>query len=211
MPQTLILFIGYAASVLLALSLLESNYIKFRILNTSCNVVFIIYGILIHAWPIIVTNTVVLFINFYHLYKVFNKTEDFDLIEFAGNEKLVHKFLHFYEKDIKKYFPTYCHETTAGYLRFVVLRDLVIANIFVAELAENGDAFVKINYTVSRYRDYKVGKFIFVKENKFLLSKGVKRLIYKDAFGKAHEQFLHKMGFKPEQIGEQKLYVKHLI
>ena len=211
MLQNIILLIGYLASFFLALSLLVNNYIKFRYLNSVGNIIFIIYGVMINAWPIIVTNAVLQMINFYYLYKIHHTTEDFDLIEFSGEERLVYKFLHFYEKDIKRYFPQYVHTNGSNNLRFVVLRDLVLANIFVAELKESGDAFVKLNYTVDKYRDYKVGKFIFNKENKFLVSKGVKRLVYSESIYKQHQKFIMKMGFKKENIGGQECFVLNLI
>ena len=81
----------------------------------------------------------------------------------------MHKFLDFYRNDINAYFPGYEHEEDGKRLSFVVLRDLVIANIFVAEIRDDGAALVRLNYTVAKYRDYKVGRFIFNKENKFLL------------------------------------------
>jgi len=210
MNETIIQAVGYLSSVLLAISLLVNNDLKFRWLNTSGCVFFIVYGILIGALPIILTNTILFLINLFYLVKIYRTEEDFDLIEFKGGEKLVRKFLSFYQEDIQAYFPAYVHEEEGERLNFVVLRDLVIANIFVAELRDDGTALVQLNYTVAKYRDYKVGRFIFNKENKFLLSKGVKRLVYKESFNKQHEAFLKKMGFKKESFEEGSYYIKYL-
>lgn len=187
---------GYLASVLLAISLVVNNDLKFRWVNASGCLSFVIYGILINAYPIILTNVFLFGINIYYLVKIYRTHEDFDLIEFKGNEKLVHKFLEFYQKDISSYFPHYQHEKKEENIRFVVLRDLVIANIFIAELQQDGTALVKLNYTVPRYRDYEVGRFIFRKENTFLVSKGVKRLLYDEVAHKGHQKFLKVMGFQ---------------
>lgn len=196
MSELIIPAIGYAASVLLAISLLVTNDLKFRWLNTWGCVCFIVYGILIHAFPIILTNSILFLINLYYLVKIYTAKEDFELIEFKGGEKLVYKFLSFYKEDIDKYFPHYVHEENENKLKFVVLRDLVIANIFVAGLDDKGNAFVELNYTVAKYRDYKVGEFIFNREQKFLVSKGVHTIIYKDVFNRQHARFLKVMGFK---------------
>ena len=110
MKELIIPFIGYAASVLLAISLLVTNDLKFRWLNTWGCVCFIVYGILINAFPIILTNSILFLINLYYLVKIYNAKEDFELIEFKGGEKLVYKFLSFYKEDIDKYFPLYVHE-----------------------------------------------------------------------------------------------------
>lgn len=207
MSELIVTAAGYAASVLLAISLLVTNDLKFRWLNTWGCISFIIYGILIHAFPIILTNSILFLINFFYLIKLYNAKEDFELIEFKGGEKLVHKFLLFYKDDINKYFPDYVHEENESNLNFVVLRDLVIANIFVAALDANGNAFVKINYTVAKYRDYKVGEFIFKREQKFLISRGICCIIYKKVSNKNHERFIKTMGFKK---AEEETYVKML-
>lgn len=198
MNELIIPAIGYAASIFLAISLLVTNYIKFRWLNTCGNIFFIVYGISIEAFPIILTNSILFLINIIYLIKIYNAKEDFELIEFKGGEKLVHKFLTFYKKDIQKYFPAYIHQENENNLSFVVLRDLVIANIFIAQLDGDGNAFIKLNYTVPKYRDYKVGEFIFKKEQRFLIAKGVRRLIYSTVFNKQHERFIKVMGFRKE-------------
>ena len=210
MTAIIVLIVGYTASLLLAISLLVNNDLKFRWLNTLGCIAFIGYGILIHAFPIILTNSILLLINLFYLIKIYRTHEDFELIEFKGEEKLVHKFLSFHQSDIQAYFPEYRQEETGNNINFVVLRDLVIANMFVAELTEDGTAIVKINYTVPRYRDYKVGKFIFDRENKYLVSKGVRRLIYQSVFNKKHEKFIKVMGFKKEKINDSQIFVMQL-
>jgi len=210
MTAIIILIVGYTASLLLAISLLVNNDLKFRWLNTLGCIAFIGYGILIHAFPIILTNSILLLINLFYLIKIYRTHEDFELIEFKGEEKLVHKFLSFHQSDIQAYFPEYRQEETGNNINFVVLRDLVIANMFVAELTEDGTAIVKINYTVPRYRDYKVGRFIFDRENKYLVSKGVRRLIYQSVFNKKHEKFIRVMGFKKEKINDSQIFVMQL-
>jgi len=197
--------IGYVASVLLALSLLVNNDLKFRWLNMFGCLSFIIYGILITAFPIILTNSILLLINAYYLIKTYSTKENFDLLEFTPGDKIITKFLQFYSKDIESYFPAYKLSGNDNDIRFVTLRDMVIANIFVAELSAEGVAYVKINYTVPKYRDYKVGTFIFQKENSFLLGKGITKVVYNIVTNKEHAAFLKKMGFKKQDGAMMKL------
>ncbi|GAA4743333.1 hypothetical protein GCM10023229_23440 [Flavisolibacter ginsenosidimutans] len=197
---------GYLASLLLALSLLVSNDLKFRWLNTGGCFFFIVYGVLIGAFPIILTNTLLLLINLWGLVKIYRKTEDFDLLEFGTDATLIKKFLSFYAKDINAYFPDFKLEEATDAIRFVVLRDVVVANVFVAALLDDGTAEVQLNYTVPKYRDYKVGRFIFEKEKDYLLSKGIKKLVYKTVANKNHRRFLTVMGFEKTTEG----YVKNL-
>ena len=199
-------YIGYLASLFLIISLCIHGDIKFRIYNSLGCVAFTIYGIAFNAWPVILTNAILLAINFYYLRKLYQHRENFDLIPFTVDDKIVQKFLHFYAVDIATYFPAYSESSTKANFNFIVLRDLVIANIFSATLDEKCDANVHINYTIKKYRDFKVGKFIFEKEKENLMAKGVKRIVYKNVQNKSHVTFLEMYGFK--KMGEQ--YIKEL-
>jgi hypothetical protein len=204
------LILGYFASVLLAISLIVNNDLKFRWLNTLGCVSFIVYGTLINALPVIITNSLLLLINVFYLIKIYRATENFDLLEFEPSATLISRFLQFYKDDIQLIFPDFKEIESNNNIRFVVLRDIVIANIFAASLGDDGTAIVNLNYTVSKYRDYKVGKYIFEKEKKYLVSKGVKRLIYLQPINNNHRRFIKVMGFTKEVFNEKPCYVKTL-
>jgi hypothetical protein len=208
--QTIGEFTGYLASAFLALSLLVNNDLKFRWLNTGGTISFIIYGVIIHAFPVILTNVILLLINAYRLYRIYQTEEDFDLLEFEQDDKIVHKFMVFHHIDMDAYFPSFELHLKPNTLRFVVLRDMVIANLFVADIDVQGNAEVKINYTVPKYRDYKVGRFIFEKERRYLISKGVRNILYRKVAHKQHADFLKVMGFEQFEQEGHSMYRKPL-
>ncbi len=210
MNETIALIVGYIASVSLGFSLLVNNDLKFRWLSAMGCIAFIVYGILISAFPVIITNATLLLINVFQLIKIYRRNENFDLMEFNNDDKLLHKFISFHEKDMKNYFPEFKIEQEDGNLNFVVLRDMVIANIFVASVLNDGTALVKLNYTIPKYRDYKIGKFLFQKEKQLLLSRGIKRLVYAKVHNQQHEKYLTKMGFEKELLEGQEYYHKDI-
>lgn len=211
MADLIIQVTGYLASLLLALSLLVTNDLRFRWLNTGGCLAFIVYGILIGAFPIILTNTLLLFINLFALLKIYRRTEDFELLEFGPDAVLMAKFLRYYETDFKTYFPHFrLEESSNNDVRFMVLRNMELANVFLATVTPDGTAVVKCNYTIPKFRDYKVGRFIFDKEKDFLLSKGIKRIVYSEVLNKGHEEFLGRMGFREEAQAEKVRFVKSL-
>ncbi len=210
MHEIISLTIGYLASILLACSLLAKNDIRFRWLSGSGNIIFIIYGFTIHAFPVLITNSILLCINTYSLIKLYRKDEHFELLEFELKDMIIRKFLKFYKKDIAHYFPKYTIDENKNEIHFVVLRDLVIANIFIAHLSENGTAYVNINYTVPRFRDFKVGRFIFDTEKQYLIRKGIKQIAYREVLNKDHEYFLKVMGFEKAMLPEGECYLKKL-
>lgn len=210
MNETIALIVGYLASVFLAFSLLVNNDFKFRWLSVVGCITFIIYGILISAFPVILTNGILFLINIFQLIKIYRRNENFDLLEFNIDDKLILKFISFHERDIKNYFPEFEMNEQKGDLNFAVLRDMVIANIFVATVLNDGTALVKLNYTIPKYRDYKIGKFLFQKEKKLLLSRGIKRLVYSKVHNQQHEKYLLKMGFEKELLEGQVYYHKDI-
>ena len=69
MKETLPLILGYIAFILLAVSLLVNNEIRFRWLNSLGSLSFVLYGLMIDALPIIITNGFLLCINIYYYYR----------------------------------------------------------------------------------------------------------------------------------------------
>ena len=203
-------YFGYLASFLLIVALLVTTDLKFRWFNTGGNVAFIIYAIILQTYPVLITNCILIFINITWLVKVYRRKENFDLIPFSGNEIMATKFLDFYKEDINAYFPDFKPGVFKEQLNFVVLRDMVIANMFSANISANGDAEVSLNYTLTKYRDYKVGRFIFDREKQFLITSGIKRIVYKNVHNKHHLHFLKRMGFSKISTAETASYVKDL-
>ena len=60
-------WIGYLSSFFIAISFFMKNIIKLRIINTLGCVLFVIYGILINSWPVIIANGIIVLVNFYYL------------------------------------------------------------------------------------------------------------------------------------------------
>jgi len=203
----LAVWMGYLASLLLAISLIVTNEMRFRWINMFGCVAFIVYGLLIGAFPVLLTNIILFLINLYRLIRNYQTIEAFDVYEFNPDDKIVAKFLAFYGKDIETYFPAFTPDTTQHQLRFMVLRDMNIANIFTATLDADGTAHVQVNYTIPKYRDFKVGTYLFKRNPSFLISKGVLKVQYDSVTNKSHLSFLRKMDFVPQGNG----MVKHFI
>lgn len=206
----MIVALGYLASALLAYSLIVTNAIKFRWLNTFGCIAFIVYGVLIQAFPVILANSILFCINIYQLMKLYRYDEQFKLVEITEENNIVQQFLQFYTNDINNYFPEFKFINSNNKVCFVVLRDLAIANLFVATLDENGNALVEINYTTPNYRDFKVGTFLFKSNNDYLLNKGVKQIVYETVANKEHLHFLIVMGFSEQNFNGKTMIIKQL-
>jgi len=65
-------WIGYIAMALLMFSFIQKNLTTLRVWNSLGCGVFIIYGVFLGAYPIIITNVFILCVNIYYL--VFKKS-----------------------------------------------------------------------------------------------------------------------------------------
>lgn len=202
--DTVVQGIGYLATAMLALSLLTNNDLRFRWYNSLGCVAFIVYGFLISAWPVVFTNALLLGINLYYLVKIYRHTESFEIIPFRWSDPLMQKFLQHYGTDIAKYFPRFQPPSADG-IQFMVLRNMDIASVFYALPASPGTAEVKLDYTIPRYRDYKVGRYIFETGRHHIGDHGVHTLYYTQTPQPAHKTFIKAMGFKETADGQWKL------
>lgn len=63
-------WVGYTASILVAISLFMTEIIKLRTINIFGSILFVIYGFSVKAYPVGIINTIIVFINLYYLYKL---------------------------------------------------------------------------------------------------------------------------------------------
>jgi hypothetical protein len=68
-------WVGYLASILIAISITISSNIYFRILNLAGSICFMIYGILIRSFPVAIINLYGIGINLFHLIRRRKKVE----------------------------------------------------------------------------------------------------------------------------------------
>ncbi len=65
----LVEIVGYLAMLTLLVSFMMKDVTKLRIINSIGCLLFVIYGFLLNtSYPIVVTNTAIILINFYYLF-----------------------------------------------------------------------------------------------------------------------------------------------
>ena len=63
-------WVGYAASICIAISLLMTDMFKLRIINSIGCILFVIYGFSIKAYPVGGINLFIFFVNIYYIIKM---------------------------------------------------------------------------------------------------------------------------------------------
>jgi len=185
-------WLGYAASIIVFVSLSMTSIIKLRWYNMLGAMLFSLYGFLIGSYPVAFMNFLIVCTNIYYLVKMNKHKENFKLIEVKDNDGILNYYLDSYKKDIEKFFPDF--KSTEGKLSMFVLRDMSVAGIFIGEVKD--DMFkIDIDYALPQYRDFKVANYLYNKLSDVLSQHQVKCIVC-DSKIEDNLKYIKKMGFQ---------------
>ncbi|HEX2208709.1 MAG TPA: hypothetical protein VHG93_13565 [Longimicrobium sp.] len=188
--------IGYAASALVAVSLMMSSILRLRLINLAGSAAFALYGVLIHAYPVAAMNGFIVLINLFYLYRMLRTREYFRLLSVEPDSQYLRQFLSFYEREIRRILPDFHYTPAADHLAVFVLRDMVPAGLFIGRQERGGTLCVTLDFVIPQYRDFKIGRYLFQEERGFFRSRGFQE-IESEPGNRKHAAYLRRMGFAP--------------
>ncbi len=191
--------VGYLGSALVVVSLLMTRILRLRVIGLMGATTFLIYGLLIGSVPIIITNGVIMVINVTFLWRANQLTEWFYLLEVHPESLYLNEFLKFFGKDILVYQPDWNGEVDDSDLTLLVLRDMQPAMAIVGSV-EEGTMELRLDYAIPRFRDYRMGRFLYDANAEFFFEKGI-TTIAASAHTKDNARYLEKMGFVETEPG----------
>lgn len=206
MEISLLQWVGYLASVIIAFSMTMNSILKFRWINLGGAITFSSYGFLIGAMPVGFLNGFIALVDIYYLYQIYSKKEVFEILEVRADNKYLIRFLQFHNMEIQKFFPGFSYQPEINTISFFILRDMAVAGIFLAHRENDHCLVVGLDYVIPEYRDFKNGKFIYLRLLKQFLNEGYTKVIAEGNSLK-YSQYLKKLGFSPNKEG---LYEKEL-
>ena len=162
-------WLGYLASILIAVSLTMHSVLRLRIINLIGAIVFTVYGIWIHAFPVAAVNGFIIFIDLYFLLEMRKNKEYFQPLLVNPNNLYLQEFLEYYAKDIAKYFPDFSFEEQQAERKYYfILRDMVPAGLVVFTEDAQGRLWAALDYAIPGYRDFKTGRYVFSQHSKLM-------------------------------------------
>jgi hypothetical protein len=201
-------WLGYAASLIVLVSLLMSSVKRLRWINLAGSLAFAVYGFLVGALPVGFMNLGIVVINIYFLFQMYTKKDYFTLLPTSDMSYFNH-FMGSYKSDIKQYMSVDENLDDAHHVRLFILRNTVPAGVVVAKTKDLETLEILIDYVTPTYRDFKMGQFLYRDQKLYFTNLGYKRLISKPGTEK-HESYLKRMGFVLESINQESFYVKTL-
>lgn len=195
--ETYVLYeiIGYAASVLVAISLMMSAIVKLRVVNMIGAFTFAVYGILINSIPVAAMNAFIVLINVYFLVKIFKSDKYFELLPSSYESTYLKKFLNFYKENIQNYQPDFSFKESYNWALFV-LSDMVPAGLILGNRKDNR-LQIDLDFVIPSYRDFKIGKYLFNEKLSYFKNEGIETIVASPG-NEYHNNYLEKVGFERE-------------
>jgi len=185
--------IGWIASGLVVVALMATSIVRLRLVGFAASIAFIAYGVLIEAWPIVITNIVVALIHLWHLRVLLAVEEYFDVLQVAPTSAYLAYFCEFHQEDIQHFVPGYTYEPIDDQVAVFILRNMIPAGVFIG--VPDGDSIeVHLDYVIPRYRDFKVGRYLYSPASEVFEDPGI-RSIWSRPESARQRAYLKRMGF----------------
>jgi hypothetical protein len=201
--------LGYAASAIIAIGMLMTSIRLLRWINFIGAAMFSIYGFMINSLPVGIVNGFIAVVDLYFLGTMYFKKEFFKVLTVRSDNNYLLEFLEFYKKDIQKFFPSFFYKPDMNKYSFFVLRDMAIAGVILAREYEKGILKISLDYTIPKYRDFKIGHFVYNNYIQKFKEDGYSVLITFPTT-RSHKKYLKKMGFVEANHDGRLSYVKNL-
>jgi hypothetical protein len=188
--------IGYAASALVAVSLLTSNVLRLRVLNLAGALVFVLYGWLTGAWPVLTVNAFVAAIDLWHIVALKSRKDIFKLMPASPEDPLVKNFLAYYARGIWQFFPDFDLARLEQPRCIFILRNLLPVGLFVYT-EEKPDIRIHLDFVAEDYRDLSNARYLFNRTAAAETFAGFERLSARAAHPR-HADYLRRVGFESD-------------
>lgn len=184
--------IGYAASLLIAISMLMTCILRLRWFIMAGNLMFIVYGILIHAYPIVILNSFNALVNIWFIYQAYNLKGNYAVLHAKNNAPMLERFLSYYSNDIHKFFPHFqaFHQND---IVFLIVKGTAVISVAGFRKNEDTSFEVILDYVAKTHRNHKPGKLIIEQENIF--NRLGCNIIYAQSYHRKHSKYLRSMNF----------------
>lgn len=189
--------VGYLASALILLSIVQKSILRLRVLGLIGAFIFLVYSIAIGAYPIAVLNVIAAAIHIWYLRKLTrHQDEVFRILHVLPESRYLADFLDFYDDEVKVGLqPDFTHEPSKDTICAFILRDMVPAGLLIGWANDNGMLEVGLDFAIPQYRDFKIGRFLYSTNSDLLTSYALEG-VEANAASSDHAQYLNRMGFE---------------
>lgn len=209
MNSAFVEWFGYGASVVVGVSLLMTSVVRLRWINLAGSLLFTAYGLLINAYPVALLNFSIALINVWHLARIHRRRDRLVVVPTEPGNPVITEFLRHHQEGIRRFFPGFSTDGGTADIALLTLRDAQLAGVILGRRTASGVLLVTLDYVAPEYRDFKVGRHVFIENPAVLRGLGVNQ-VATEAPTPAHRDYLERMGFKPGEFEGGEILVRSL-
>ena len=189
--------LGWAGSVLLIVSLLQTRVLRLRLLNTVAAGVLVLFNALIEVWPMVAMNVAIIAINVWQILRLRSAThaEGYTLLEVDPADEYLRHVLRVHEAAIRDVYPGFVYDPgVPDTWAFLILRgDETAGVLLLTDGGQPGTAQVVLDYVTPRYRDFTPAEFVYERSGWFA-EHGYDQVLAPESIA-ADDPYLARVGF----------------
>jgi len=186
--------VGYAASVLVVMSLAMTSVVRLRAISLLGSIAFVVYGVLIESVPIVTTNTAVAALNVWFLRAELGGKRHLGATVVPADDPFLVDFLSYHLPDIHRFQPSFeLPAAEPALLALLLMRDGLPAGALIGTLA-GGELNVRLDYVTKPYRDSQLSQWLYGRGSGVLRKLGVEQVVSEPG-NEAHSSYLARNGF----------------
>ncbi|NTW38815.1 MAG: YgjV family protein [Cellulomonadaceae bacterium] len=191
--------VGWAGSIVLVVSLLQTRVMRFRVLNTISCVVLTGYNAAVGVWPMVGMNVVLVGINLWVIARLLRERHDsrvYDAVPIGLDEPFLRHLLDRHASDIATFNPDLPADVTgaAQHAFLVSSDDQVVGVVLSREGGAPDEQQVVLDYVLPPFRDFTPGEFVFRPQGPFA-AMGTRTVVASSGMA-ASERYLRAVGFR---------------
>jgi hypothetical protein len=194
--------VGWIGSALLVYSVLQTRFLRFRIVNGIASAVLVAYNAVVGVWPMVGVNAVLVIIDVYFLWTLGRaKRTAKAFTSVRADAALRDWFDAQYGRDIALFHPGYTPQTPCQ--AAVVFHDGRAIGLVAWRPEEGHAAELLVDYVIPSYRDFAPGSYVYSADGP-LRQAGVTTVVIQEPEAVVFD-YLTKLGFTSNAPGELSL------
>ena len=194
--------LGYAASLIVFISLMMKSLAKLRVLNAAGSLLFVVFALATDSLPTAFLNMGIVVIDVFYFIRMTRVKDNFEIMTVQKDNEIVRRFYRINKKELDALFGEASFvksEKIALFFRNDDIAGLLAYSSVVLpqtdSSAPESAAEILIDFVVPKYRDFAVGRHFFVKDVSFWKEQGYSCLL-SSVPDKRHIPYLERLGFE---------------
>lgn len=194
--------LGYAASLIVFISLMMKSLAKLRVLNAAGSLLFVVFALATDSLPTAFLNLGIVVIDVFYFIRMTRVKDNFEIMTVQKDNEIVRRFYRTNKKELDALFGEASFvksEKIALFFRNDDIAGLLAYSSVVLPQSDSSvpesAAEILIDFVVPKYRDFAVGRHFFVKDISFWKEQGYTCLL-SSVPDKRHIPYLERLGFE---------------